>query len=138
MRSTRSTIVIASVAVSVTATPAVARAQDAGGPHNPSTELAVPWLLTPRGAELRLAGDAAQKSGLTLHLDHDFELFGLPLSTRMSASESGPHSTGDTMIVPMWHSELALRLPRGFFLGTAVESASAIPLTMSAVFGKTF
>jgi hypothetical protein len=86
----------------------------------------------------RSAAWVALRSGLQLQLDHNFTFLGLPLALRMGGSENVNHSTLDTMTVPLWHSELVVRFARGWYLGAAIETTGARPLTLSIVFGKAF
>jgi hypothetical protein len=42
------------------------------------------------------------------------------------------------MTLPVWRSELLVRLRSAFFLGGAVETSAALPPTVTIVFGKAF
>jgi hypothetical protein len=102
--------------------------------------LLLPWLLNHDDSVTSPFGDSQARSGLQLHLNHDFTFLGLPWSVRMSGSENTEHSAGSAMWMPLplWRSELVVGLRAGFFIGAAVEASTAMPPTRSIVFGKKF
>jgi hypothetical protein len=115
-----------------------ASAVPSSGATTEASRMTVPWLLSRTDAVWGSSDGGSLRGGPQLHLDHDFALGSEHLTLKLYGAESRDHSTGVSVGLPVWRSELVLHMPASFFVGVGVEWSVALPMVGSISVGRSF
>jgi hypothetical protein len=121
-------------------------ANDAKFAALPAAGLTTPLTRPPLRTRLDDTGgypDPRQMAIVPFHLErrlaHDFELVGIPLTSRMVAYRPDrAWQALDVQPAPAWQSDLVIRLPRDLYAGAAVEQRTTAPRSVFVVAGPRF